>query len=217
MSSLLELEQEDIELQLQEIQLKRRALAIRRDKLEKESMERYRIPVEMECNEPVDMDMVERNVSAALEDSTTLLNCRCTPNDKVEVDDEITVTADGTHLYLSYSDSVKEYLMTIVGVTPEGCILVKGHNNSKIVSKKYTVNSLKWIKSNLNKWGKEQKTQSYFWTIIANRYSRRFLGGDKISRTTIEKLCYLVDSGLMNKWFREYDHVRHDGQSQLEI
>ena len=122
------------------------------------------------------------------------------------------------HLHLHYSKSAKESVMTIVGVTHEGCILVQNGNNSGAISRKYNVRSMKWLRDNLSRWSKKQKVQSHFWTNIAAKYSRKFLEGDSISRTTVEKLCYLVDSGRMEKWFDEYDHLRSNcAQSQLDI
>ena len=106
--------------------------------------------------------------------------------------------------------------MKIVNVTEDGCILIRRGEDS-IISKKYNIRTLKWLKDNLSKWVIQQKTESHFWDKIARKYSHRFLEGDKISRTTIEKLCYLVDSGKMDKWFDEYDSLKNHGQSQLKI
>lgn len=191
-SSILDLEQRDIELQLQEIQLKRRMVEIEREKLEEDEMKS-----DVEDDSPRGMEAVK----VALEN----------------VDNVVPRILDA-NLHLHYSKSTKETLMTIKGVTSEGCILVKGKNNSEMISKKYNIRSLKWIQGNLARWSKQQKLHPHFWTNIAARYSRKFLEGDSISRTTIEKLCYLVDSGIMNPWFEEYDHLKGYGaQSQLMI
>lgn len=191
--NVLDLEQQDIELQLQEIQLKRRVLAIEREKLENEFNSTL-----SEINESEDREYPL---------STKPLNARC-----------VIDPVDAKSMYLHYSKSAKENIMKILGVTPEGCILVNHSNNSSIISKKYNIRSMKWIKANLPKWAKLQKTQMYFWVNIAAKYSRKFLEGDSISRTTIEKLCYLVDSGKMDKWFDEYNHLKNNvAQSQLQL
>ena len=190
--NVLDLEQQDIELQLQEIQLKRRVLAIEREKLENEF--KSTISEKLNGSEDNEPSLPPR------------INARC-----------VIEPVDAKSMYLHYSKSAKENIMKILGVTPEGCILVNHSNNSSIISKKYNVRSMKWIKDNLPKWAKLQKTQMYFWVNIAAKYSRKFLEGDSISRTTIEKLCYLVDSGKMDKWFDEYEVLKNHGAQQLQL
>lgn len=189
--SIFDLEQQDIELQLMEIQLKRRSLAIEREKLESEKVTLATVREKMPVySEPVG-------------------HCRCDPVPRIIEDN---------HLCLHYSKSAKESLMTIADVTSEGCILIKASNDCEVISKKYNMRSLRWLKDNLKHWSKKQKKESHFWDKIARKYSKRFLEGDTISRTTVEKLCYLVDSGMMDYWFDEWAMLKsHDGQSQLDI
>lgn len=121
-------------------------------------------------------------------------------------------------LYLHYSKSTRENLMTIVNINSKGAVMIKGCNDSEILAKKYNMRSLSWIKSNLSKWSTKQKMESHFWESIARKYSKCFLEDDSISRTTIEKLCYLIDSGKMNYWFNKWEAIKaFDGQSQLKI
>ena len=196
--NVLDLEQQDIELQLQEIQLKRRALAIEREKLENETSITLNVN-----NDNVDFEKLNELKEEA--DCTDPISCRCA------------IEPVSRAMYLHYSKSAKENVMKILGVTPEGCILVNHSNNSSIISKKYNIRSMKWIKHHLPKWAKLQKTQMYFWVNIAAKYSRKFLEGDSISRTTIEKLCYIVDSGKMDKWFDEYEVLKNHGAQQLQL
>ncbi len=203
MTSILDLEQQDIELQLREIELKRRALAIKREKLEKEHppSKGFRIPAHFFTE-----DDFEDNTRPSLNNLTLSRGQR----------EKVHVAPEDVQLRLHYSRSAKETLMKIVNVTEDGCILIRRGEDS-IISKKYNIRTLKWLKDNLSKWVIQQKTESHFWDKIARKYSHRFLEGDKISRTTIEKLCYLVDSGKMDKWFDEYDSLKNHGQSQLKI
>lgn len=199
--NVLDLEQQDIELQLQEIQLKRRMVEIEREKLEKSKSP---------ANEGDGLNFTQ-NFGNALGHISDVLNSNLGYKSKPVpgILDE--------NLHLHYSNSAKETVMTIVDVTHEGCILVQNGSNASMISRKYNIRSLKWLRNNLSNWSKKQKTESHFWTNIAAKYSRKFLEGDSISRTTIEKLCYLVDSGKMDVWFDKYDVLRSvDGQSNLE-
>ena len=67
-------------------------------------------------------------------------------------------------------------------------------------------------------WVNIQRDESHFWRRLAVKYSRKFLGnGESISHTTMEKLCYIVDSGKVDVWFDEYDSLRGLGkQSTLD-
>lgn len=196
MTTILELEQQDIELQLEEIQLKRRMVEIEREKLNESRIQKIEEP-------KVSLGQAIGNVGAVISNAMGAVSYAPTPVN---------------HLHLHYSKSAKESVMKIAGVTPEGCILVSHGTNSSNISKKYNVRSMRWIRDNLPKWSKLQKTQSHFWTNIAAKYSRKFFDNDSISRTTIEKLCYLVDSGMMDKWFEEYEIMKnHGAQSQLDI
>ena len=204
--NVLDLEQRDIELQLQEIQLKRRVLAIEREKLENE-FESTTVTVSVNTDD-LDIEELKEKLNAPEVNEHSFdprVNCKCT------------IEPVSRAMYLHYSKSAKENIMKILGVTPEGCILVNHSNNSSIISKKYNIRSMKWIKTHLPKWAKLQKTQMYFWVNIAAKYSRKFLEGDSISRTTIEKLCYLVDSGKMDKWFDEYEVLKNHGAQQLQL
>ena len=196
MTTILDLEEQDIELQLQEIQLKRRMVEIERKKLKESKTHKVKEP-------KVNLGTAIGNLGAVISNTMGAMTYSPTPAEQ---------------LHLHYSKSAKESVMKIAGVTPEGCILVAHGSNSSNISKKYNVRSMKGIRDNLPKWSKRQKTQSHFWTNIAAKYSRKFFDNDSISRTTIEKLCYLVDSGMMDKWFDEYDHLKNQGaQSQLQL
>lgn len=159
----IELEQEDIQLELREIQLKRRLNEIEREK------------------------MKNRSIDAAPKDDKNL---------------EVSV------LQLHYSEKVDKNIMRIADVGKDGVIFIKGKKDSVICAKKYSIKSLRWIQSNLEKWSSIQRKESNFFAGIAKKYSNRFLDGDSISRTTMEKLCYLVDSGEMDKWFDKFEGLK---------
>ena len=172
-STILELEQQDIELQLRGIQLKRRALEIEREKLNNEGNQQ--VPVR-----------VEQSVVPTL--------------------------------YLHYSDYVKDNHMSIEDVCRDGSILVRHGKNSCTVSKKYSMRTLLWIRQKLPSWVNAQREENHFWDKLADKYSRKFLSnGESISRTTMKKLCFLVDSGKADVWFDKYDSLKGNGkQSTLD-
>ena len=73
--------------------------------------------------------------------------------------------------------------------------------------------SLTWIKQKLPHWVNSQREETHFWTKLATRYSRKFLpSGETISHTTMEKLCYIVDSGKAEVWFDKYDSLKGKGR-----
>lgn len=120
--------------------------------------------------------------------------------------------------YLHYSNYVKDNHMKIADVCPDGSILIHHGNNSCTVSKKYSMKSLSWIKQKLPYWVNSQREGTNFWAKLAGKYSRKFLpNGETISHTTMEKLCFLVDSGKADVWFEKYDHLKGKGkQSTLD-
>ena len=120
--------------------------------------------------------------------------------------------------YLHYSRYVKENVMRIADVCPDGSILIPHSGDSCTVSKKYSMKTLSWIRQKLPVWVNAQRDETHFWDKLAGRYSRKFLSkGESISRTTMEKLCYLVDSGAADVLFEKYDYLKHKGkQSTLE-
>ena len=77
---------------------------------------------------------------------------------------------------------------------------------------------MSWIRQKLPSWVNAQREENYFWDKLAGKYSRKFLPkGESISRTTMEKLCYMVDSGKADEWFEKYDYLKHKGkQSTLD-
>ena len=91
-------------------------------------------------------------------------------------------------------------------------IMIHHGKDSCTVSKKYSMRTLLWIKQKLPSWRDMQRNESHFWRKLAARYSRKFLKGDSISHTTMEKLCYLVDSGEANVWFEKYDYLKGRGR-----
>ena len=127
-------------------------------------------------------------------------------------------SADDVELYLHYSNYAMETHMRIAGVGPDGSIMIYRGENARVVSKKYSMKSLYWIKQMLPVWVNIQRDESHFWRRLAVKYSRRFLcNGESISHTTMEKLCYIVDSGKVDVWFDEYDSLRGWGkQSTLD-
>ncbi|WP_296875486.1 hypothetical protein [uncultured Methanobrevibacter sp.] len=175
-STILELEQQDIELQLRAIQLKRKQLEIEREKLNK----KYSKP--------------------KAEDNPKSFNNLTIPHKKEE-------------LYLHYSNYVKDNHINITDVCPDGSIMIRHGKDSCTISKKYSMRSLSWIKQKLPVWVNLQRETNHFWDKIANKYSRKFLPkGESISRTTMKKLCYFVDSGNAEVWFEKYDYLKGKGK-----
>ncbi|WP_458454154.1 hypothetical protein [Methanobrevibacter sp.] len=127
-------------------------------------------------------------------------------------------TAHKRGLYLHYSNYVKDNYVKIADVCPDGSILISHGRDACTISKKYSMKTLAWIKQKLPYWVNTQREGSYFWDKIADKYSRKFLPkGESISRTTMEKLCYLVDSGEAEAWFDKYDSLKGRGkQSTLD-
>lgn len=120
--------------------------------------------------------------------------------------------------YLHYSRYVKENVMRIADVCPDGSILIHHSGDSCTVSKKYSMKTLSWIRQKLPVWVNVQRDETHFWDKLAVKYSRKFLPkGESISRTTMEKLCYLVDSGEADVWFEKYAYLKGMGkQSTLD-
>lgn len=171
MSTLLELEQRDIELRLEEISLKRRQVEIEREQL-------------ADKKAPVDAPIVKPITRA---------------------------------ICLHYSDYVQDNHMRIADVCPDGSIMIHHGKDSCTVSKKYSMRTLLWIKQKLPTWRDMQRNESHFWRKLAAKYSRKFLKGDTISHTTMEKLCYLLDSGEADVWFEKYASMKGMGkQSTLD-
>ena len=107
--------------------------------------------------------------------------------------------------------------MRIADVCPDGSIMIHHGKDSCTVSKKYSMRTLLWIKQKLPSWSSMQREESHFWRKLAAKYSRKFLKGDTISHTTMEKLCYLVDSGEADVWFEKYASMKGMGkQSTLD-
>lgn len=122
----------------------------------------------------------------------------------------------GKELHLHYSNSVKENHMRIADVCPDGSIMIRHGKDTVTISKKYSLKTLYWIKQKLPSWIVMQRKESNFWMKLASKYSRRFLNGDTISHTTMEKLCYIVDSGEVDVWFEKYEGFK-DEQSRLPV
>lgn len=132
----------------------------------------------------------------------------------ITVPQEVNMTIE-PKLCLTYSKVNIENIMRIADVCPDGSLKIYARNNSTIFAKKYTINTLLWIRKNLGKWSVKQKQESNFFKNIAEQYSRRF--GESVSRTTMEKLCYVVDSGKADEFFEKYDNLRSAKQSTLKI
>ena len=168
-SAILELEQQDIELQLQEIQLKRKLNQMEREKI------------------------TENELKKAIE----------TPTSGVIITDAtLTITPQ---LHLHYSKSARENIPRIADVCPDGSIKIYGKNDAEIFTKKYSMKSLLWIRGNLEKWSPMQRETTGFWKLISEKYSKRFVN---ISKTTVESLCYFVDSGAADEWFEKYEMMK---------
>ena len=176
-SAILELEQQDIELQLQEIQLKRKLNQMEREKITKNELNK------------------------ALKEN---------PNGIITTD----VTMSINTLFLHYSKSAMAGIPRIADVCPDGSIKIYGKQDSEMISKKYSMKSLLWIRGNLHKWSDKQKETTGFFKLLAEKYTKRFV---KISHITMESLCYLVDSGKADVWFRKYDEFKIGKQSTLKI
>lgn len=174
MTSIVELEQEDIELQLMEIGLKRKLNEIKRKRLEKN------------------------------------LNTR-----KSIMDHAKPIPRKQTVLY--YNQSAVNKAMRIADVNEDGCILIYGKKESKIIAKKYNMRTLYWIKEKLPTFERRQKIERNFWGNLADHYSKKFLDkNDSLSKVTMEKLCYLVDSGKADVWFEKWFELKKDKQSTLD-
>ena len=152
-----------------------------------------------------EIQLKRRQLAIEREQLANKKQVRDAPTDLVEI-----ITDTG--LYLHYSNSVKENHMRIADVCPDGSIMIHHGKDSCTVSKKYTMGSLLWIKQKLPSWRDMQRNESHFWRKLAAKYSRKFLKGDTISHTTMEKLCYLVDSGEANVWFEKYDYLKGRGR-----
>lgn len=169
MTTILELEQQDIELQLQEIQLKRKLNQMEREKI---------------TNNKLKKALIE------------------SPSKAINIEKPITVAPS---LHLHYCKSAVEAIPRIADVCPDGSIKIYGKNNAEILTKKYSMKSLLWIKKNLEKWSNQQRKTTGFFRLLSEKYSKRFV---KISKTTMESLCYFVDSGAADKWFNNYEMMK---------
>ena len=117
-------------------------------------------------------------------------------------------------LYLHYSKSAMASIPRIADVCPDGSIKIYAKYDTPIITKKYSMNSLIWIRGNLPKWSDKQKETTGFFKLLARKYSTRFV---KISHSTMESLCYLVDSGNVDPWFEKYGELKRGKQSTLKI
>ena len=137
-------------------------------------------------------------------------------NKRVSVDEPEMVRCSPQHLI--YSKHVQENHMKIADICPDGSILISHGGNSRTVSKKYSMRTLSWIRQKLPSWVNAQREENYFWDKLAGKYTRKFLPkGESISRTTMERLCYLVDSGEADVWFEKYGSLKGMGkQSTLD-
>lgn len=165
MNKISVLEKEDLELQLQEIEVKRRLNKLEREKIMKKEL----------------INTIEETHASSM------------------------IIPTVTQLHLHYSKSAIEGIPRIADVCPDGSIKIYGKKDSEIISKKYSIRSLLWIRSNLPKWGNKQRETIGFFRVLAERYSKRFV---KISHITIESLCYLVDSGKADEWFDKYELLK---------
>lgn len=107
---------------------------------------------------------------------------------------------------LNYTPSAKHYCMTIADVCQDGSVLIYGKNGTKQIAKKYSMRTLKWLKNKLPVLSRRQKTEINFWGNVASEYSKKFT---PISKVTIEKLCYLVDSGKADRYFNKWDILKN--------
>lgn len=169
MMNALEFKKRELELRLEEIQVKR------------------------ELNE-LELNELEACIHETQEVSVS------NNNDRIDV--------PHAPLFLTYSQSSVSNVMRIANVYRDGSLSIFGKHNSKICPKKYNVKTLKWLKKKLPELARQQKTTHNFYDKLAERYSKKFLDHDSICRTTMEKLCYLVDSGLMDHWFVKYDDLK---------
>ena len=175
MNTIVELEQQDIELQIKEVQLKRKLNELKRQQL--------------------------TGGIITIPPSGTKITYEPRPP-----------------LLLTYAQGTIKNLMRIADVCPDGSIKIYIKGGSVTYAKKYSMKSLLWIKKQLPKWSLKQKQETGFFKKVSETYSRRFLKGENpISRTTMEKLCYMVDSGKADEWFEKYDYLKHKGkQSTLD-
>lgn len=124
-------------------------------------------------------------------------------NKEEEVVDESEIEL--TMLYLHYSRSAMEKNIRIHDVCADGTIYILGKNDAVIQTHKYTMRSLSWLKRKLPKFAEKQKHESNIWGTIAEMYSKQFT---QISRTTIEQLCFFVDSGNCDVWFKKWNSLK---------
>lgn len=121
---------------------------------------------------------------------------------------------EDTPVYLHYSKSAMEKNIRIHDVCTDGTIYILGKNDAPIQTRKYTMRSLSWLKRKLPKFAEKQKYESNIWGTIAEMYSKQFT---PISRTTIEQLCYFVDSGKCDFWFDKWNSLKdNDVQGTLD-
>lgn len=128
------------------------------------------------------------------------------PEAIIEVDD-----GKEPSTYLHYSDYSKVNIPRICKICPDGTIYIKGKHDAPILTRKYTMKSLLWLKQQLPKMVKMQR-KTNVWEYLAEKYSKRFT---KISSTTVSSLCYLVDSGSCDPWFDEWHTMKNDVQTRL--
>ena len=175
MSSVLDLEQRSIELQIREVQLERKLNDLQMKRLLEKKTPTSEVPKNKELPK------------TGLNTSTFGAN----------------PVNSGLHLH--YNNSIKKSLMRIAEVNADGSIGIYGKKDCVMISKQYTVQSLKWICKKLPVWSKRQKVERRFFDNVAGEYSRKFT---KVSDTTMEKLCYLVDSGCFDVWFEKYSQLK---------
>ena len=136
-------------------------------------------------------------------------------NKNLSIVDTPVPNEDSTHkLHLHYSDSAMSKVPDIYDICEDGTIFLYGKNRSRVQTHKYTMRSLSWLKRKLPHFSKRQKHESGFWGAIAEQYSKQFTS---ISRTTIEQLCFFVDSGACDVWFDKWVYLKNkDVQGTLD-
>lgn len=173
-----------IELEQQDIELQLMEIQLKRKQLE---LEREKLNKKEEKSSKTDEKMVFNNLNYSVDRKSAL--------------------------HLHYTKYVKNNPIRIADVCPNGSILISHGRDSCTVSKKYSMKTLSWIKQNLPYWVTLQREGSYFWEKLADKYSKKFLpNGESISRTTMKKLCYLVDSGKADVWFEKYNDLKGKGK-----
>lgn len=175
---MLQIRADDLILQLEEITTKRELLQVKRKIIENRKNTKKHVVTELQKH--------YHNTS-----SNPHLNTFSIPKTP--------------EVLLNYSPSTKRTCMKIADVCKDGSILIYGQNGRKQIAKKYNMRTLSWLKHKLPVLSRRQKIESNFWGNVAEAYSKRFT---PISKTTVEKLCYIIDSGAADKWFRKWEMLK---------